>query len=97
LTFAGRGADALALIDALDAAGTSRTLATWNRVLRMRVTQDWRVSLEPATLLEEGTLLGFSNAPSSAAGGTVTSGLFGVLLRWVGNFSSSVVSLVNNH
>ena len=60
-------------------------------------TQDWRVSLEPATLLEEGTLLGFSNAPSSAAGGTVTSGLFGVLLRWVGNFSSSVVSLVNNH
>jgi len=42
-------------------------------------------------------LLGFSNAPSSAAGGTVTSGLFGVLLRWVGNFSSSVVSLVNNH
>jgi len=61
-------------------------------------TQDWRVSLEPASLLEEGTLLRLGGAnPTSAVGSAAASGPLAVVVRWVGNLTSSIISVVNNH
>jgi tetratricopeptide (TPR) repeat protein len=53
LALAGRGADALTGLQALESR-TEAPYASWNRALRMRVTQDWRLLPEPAsaTLLE---------------------------------------------
>ena len=55
-TMAGRTADAMKRLDVLQAgAAGSTTLGAWQRVLRMRITEDWRAMPDPArrTLLEK--------------------------------------------
>jgi hypothetical protein len=55
LALSGRGAEALAALDTLESRRTAEPYASWNRALRLRLTQDWRASevSARASLLEQ--------------------------------------------